>query len=324
MKKDRQLISIIVPMYNESEGVALLYKALKKVTRELQVRVELVFVDDGSEDGTIDQLQRLATKDKAVHAIELSRNFGKEIAVSAGLQAAKGAAAIIMDADLQHPPELIPEFIAKWKAGADVVVGVRQSYGREAFHKRFNSWLFYKFINGLAEIKVVPHSTDFRLLDRVVVNEFLRFTERNRITRGLIDWLGFRREYVYFTAGERAAGSASYSFPKLIRLAVNSFVGLSLIPLKLAGYLGIGITVISALLGLGIVIEKYIFHEPASYSVSTKFILLDFNTFLIGIVLMCLGLVALYVANIHGEVINRPLYAIRREYGSKDPTEEVA
>lgn len=164
---------------------------------------------------------------------------------------------------------------------------------------------------GISDVELMPNSTDFRLLDRVVIDEFNRFTEKNRITRGLIDWLGFKREYLYFDAGPRANGEAGYNFFKLARLAVNSMVSLSLFPLKFAGYLGIFITIASGLLGLFIVGEKYLFHDPWKMYFSGSAILVVVILFLVGIVLVCLGLTALYIANIHGEVVNRPLYVVR-------------
>jgi polyisoprenyl-phosphate glycosyltransferase len=173
--------------------------------------------------------------------VQLARNFGKEAATSAGLHAARGDAAITLDADLQHPPKLIEKFIAKWKKGADVVVGVKQYDHKESWFKRWASARIYQTLQMIAHTKITPHACDYRLLDRRVIDVFSRFTERNRITRGLIDWLGFRRAYVEFKAGTRYGGAPSYSTRQLFRLAINSFTAYSLVPLKLAGYLGAGI-----------------------------------------------------------------------------------
>ncbi|GAC1603472.1 MAG: hypothetical protein NVS3B29_08100 [Candidatus Saccharimonadales bacterium] len=208
--------------------------------------------------------------------------------------------------------ELIPEFVAKWRAGAEVVVGIRRRYRREPYLKRLNSWLFYLMLNSIAETKVTPHATDFRLLDRLVIDEFNRLSERNRITRGLIDWLGFRREYITFEIKQRHQGRPSYGFIKLVRLALNSFVSLSLVPLRIAGYLGIVITFISGSFGLFTLIERHLLHDPWHLQITGTAELADINMLLIGIVLMSLGLIALYIANIHAEVINRPLYVLRR------------
>lgn len=310
---DQKLISIIVPVYNESGNIGRLYDCLIRTLKDLNYSYELVFIDDGSQDDSLSQLEQLAANDRAVHIIELSRNFGKEIAVTAGLNAACGQAAIMLDADLQHPVELIPQFITKWEKGAEVVVGVRKADKSKSAPKRFRSWLFYRVLNSMAETKVMPNATDYRLLDRVVLDEFNRFTERNRITRGLIDWLGFNRDYIYFEADKRTNGPPSYSTVKLIRLAVNSFVSLSLVPLQLAGWLGLVITFLSGLGGLFIVTEKYILGDPYNFGFTSPAILGVLILFLVGIVLSSLGLIALYIANIHGEVVNRPLYVVRHK-----------
>lgn len=306
------LISIIVPVYNEEQNILPFYSQLKKQLVGLKsFNYEILFVDDGSHDKSLQEILKLAKKDRKIHSIEFVRNFGKEVAITAGLNASKGDAAIMIDADMQHPVAILPEFVAKWQAGAEVVVGVRRKYSKESLQKRLNSWLFYLILNSMAEVKVTPRATDYRLLDRVVIDEFNRFSEHNRITRGLIDWLGFRREYVYFDSPKRIHGKAGYGFTKLVRLAVHSFVSLSLFPLRMAGWLGIIITVISSGLGLFILIEDKVLGDPLSLGITGTAVLALVNMFLIGIVLMSLGLISLYIANIHGEVINRPLYVVR-------------
>jgi polyisoprenyl-phosphate glycosyltransferase len=218
----------------------------------------------------------------------------------------------MLDADLQHPPSAIPEFLAKWENGAEVVVGVRKENNRGSWLKSASSWFYYKIINKISETSIVPDATDFRLLDRIVIDEFNKFSERNRMTRALIAWLGFRREYILFDSPARVHGKAAYSTTKIIKLALISFVSMSLLPLKLAGYLGIIVTVGSGLLGLFIFFDKYIWGDPFGFSFSGPASLAILNTFFIGIVLSCLGLIALYVGNIHGEVIGRPMYVIRK------------
>ncbi|EKE25058.1 MAG: Glycosyl transferase family 2 [uncultured bacterium] len=220
---------------------------------------------------------------------------------------------MMIDADLQHPVELIPQFIKKWEAGADVVVGIRNKSKSDGWIKRTCSTLFYKFINKIAEIEIVPNATDFRLVDRVVIDEFNRFTESKRMTRALIDWLGFKRDYIFFDANERIHGSASYSFWLLFKLAINSFVSLSLVPLKFAGYLGLTITFVSGIAGFYILLGKYFFHTRFASTFSDAENLAILIIFLVGLILICLGLIALYIANIHGEVINRPMYVIRKK-----------
>lgn len=308
----KKLISIIIPTHNEKDNVSLIQSAVKQVFEsEKSYDYEIIFVDDGSRDNTIDVIKKIAKIEDKVFYLEFSRNFGKECATSAGLHHAKGHAAIMIDADMQHPPKLISQFLRKWENGAELVVGVRKRNKKAGIMKRMLSNLYYRFINRITESTVTPRATDFRLLSRPVIDELNRFTEHNRMTRALIDWLGFRREYVYFDADERANGVASYSFRKLLKLAINSMVSLSLLPLKLAGYVGIVIIMLSGPLGLFIFIEKYILHDPWGFSFSGPAILAVIILFLVGIILACLGLMALYIASIHTEVANRPLYVVR-------------
>jgi len=312
-KKD--LISIIVPSHNESGNIQPMYRALQEACSPATGAVfEFIFVDDGSTDDTVEQLHDLARQDRRVRVIELTRNFGKEIATTAGFHAARGTAAISLDADLQHPPSLIPEFIAQWRAGAEVVIGVLRTGHRHApLAKRLASGLFYRLINLVSTVEIIAHATDYRLIDRVVIDEFNRFTERNRITRGLIDWLGFERSYIEFTPARRHAGQAAYGYLKLINLAINSVVSMSLMPLKSAGYVGLFIILTSGPLGVFIFVEKYLLADPWGLSFSGPAILAVILTFLVGIILASLGLMALYIATIHAEVMNRPLYVTRRE-----------
>ena len=308
----RQLISMIVPVFNEAGNIIPMHEAVKKVFLKLPYDFELLYVNDGSHDDTFIRLDKLARSDSHVKFIDLARNFGKEIALTAGLQEVKGDAAIMLDADLQHPPKLIPKFIKRWQSGADVVVGIRKSH-EVKWHKRTASALFYKLMNSLSkDTDIFPHETDFRLVDRQVIDAFNRFTEHGRITRGLFNWLGFSREVVYFEAPERTIGEASYSFKKRLRLALDSFVGHSVFMLRFAGYLGVIITLLSDVLGMFIVFDRYVFNDPYNFHFSGPAILAVIILFLIGIVLTCLGFMSLYIAQIHQEVVNRPLYVVRR------------
>ncbi|MEI8343328.1 MAG: glycosyltransferase family 2 protein [Candidatus Moraniibacteriota bacterium] len=308
-------ICILVPAYNEEKNILPLYVALKKVFVPLEDRYsfEIFFVNDGSKDNTIGEIEKLAEKDQCVKYLDFSRNFGKEIATSAGIDNCTADACIMVDADLQHPVELIGEFIAKWEKGFDVVIGVRNKNKSDGWMKIVGSKFFYSIINKIAEIKIVPNATDFRLIDKAVVMEFRRFTEKSRMTRALIDWLGFRRDFIYFDANERLHGTASYSFWKLFCLAINSFVSLSLIPLQIAGYLGIIITLFSGISGAYILLGKYFLHTIFASTFSDSENLAILLLFMVGIILMSIGLLAIYVANIHKEVINRPAYVIRKK-----------
>jgi dolichol-phosphate mannosyltransferase len=309
----KQLISVVVPIHNEAPNIPLLYQELDTHTRSLPYRFEFIFVDDGSNDDSMDLLQKVSRKDRRVRLIEFARNFGKEAAVSAGLHTAHGSAAVILDADLQHPPSLINKFIATWKQGADIVVGVKRYSRYEGRFKRFTSDMFYRILGAVAHTRITPHASDYRLVDKKVIDAFCKLTERNRITRGLIDWLGFRREYVHFEAPPRAAGVASYGYRKLFTLAMNSFTAYSLLPLKLAGYFGAFILATAAPLGTFLLIETYLLNDPLNWNITGTALLAVFILILVGLMLACLGLVALYIAHIHAEVTNRPLYVIREE-----------
>jgi glycosyltransferase involved in cell wall biosynthesis len=297
----------------------LVYSAVTKVFSGLRhYNHEIIFVDDGSRDNTLTAIKKLSAKDALVRYLEFSRNFSKEAATSAGINYARGDAAIMIDADMQHPPRLIPKFLDKWEAGADIVIGVREKNEKTSRLKKLGSSFFYKIINRISDTKITPGATDFRLISRPVISEMNFITEKNRMTRAIIDWLGYKRDFVYFTADARVNGQASYSYLKLIKLAVDSIVSMSLLPLRLAGYLGLFIIITSGPLGLFILIEKYLLNDPLSLKFSGPAILAVIILFLVGVILACLGLISLYIANIHAEVLNRPLYVVRNsEAGSR-------
>lgn len=308
-------ISLIIPAFNEEKNIEPVYNAINAVIEPLRQTYdfEIMFVNDGSSDNTIGEIKKLSQIDQKVKYLDFSRNFGKEIATTAGINNCKADACIMLDADMQHPVELIVEFVKKWEQGTDVVVGIRRQTKSDGLGKKIGSKLFYKIINKIADIEIIPNATDFRLIDRIVIEQFKRFTEKGRMTRALIDWLGFKREYVYFDANERLFGNASYSTWKLLTLAMDSFVSLSLFPLQLAGYLGIFITLFSGVSGFYILIGKYFLHLSFASTFSDSENLAILLLFLVGIILMSIGLLALYVANIHREVINRPMYVIREK-----------
>ncbi len=309
----KRYISIVVPFYNEATNIKPLYDALIEHVDKIVDRLEIIFVDDGSRDNSVAQVRKLQKKDKRVRLLRFSRNFGKEAATSAGLHAAKGNAAIVMDADLQHPPHLIPQFLDKWEQGQEVVVGVKHYSKQAGWFKRKSSGAFYKLLSSISHTHITPHATDFRLIDRVVLDEFNRFTERNRMIRGLIDWLGFDRDYIYFTAAERHSGKASYNYRKLVGLAFNSLTSYSLFPLRLAGYIGVFILAFSGPMGVVLGVNRFLLDDILGLSTSGTALLAVMLLFLVGMVLASLGLVALYIAHIHAEVIDRPLYILRPE-----------
>lgn len=307
-------ISIIVPAYNEEQNIRPLYDQLREVFQSVEqdYQYEILFVNDGSLDHTGDVIQKITALDSRVRYIDFSRNFGKEIATTAGINLCSGDACMILDADLQHPAERIPDFIRKWEEGFEVVIGIREKSRSDSWIKILGGKVFYWLLNRIADTEVIPNATDFRLLDRTVIDEFNRFSETNRLTRGLIDWLGFRRTYITFQANERLHGTASYSVWKLAKLALHSFMSLSLFPLKVAGYIGIFITTLSFVSGSYIFLGKYFFDWYWALTFSDSENLAIFIVFLVGILLISIGLISIYIANIHEEVIKRPLYAMRR------------
>jgi len=303
-------IAIVIPVYRESGNLRFLYERLESVTGKLpSLDWEYVLVNDGSPDDSLAVLHELSKVDFRVKVLDLSRNFGKEIALTAGVHEVEDADAIIcMDADLQHPPELIPALVEKWHAGAEIVATIRTSIEKQPLLRRVGSYLYYWLMSKISGLEMRSQTTDFRLYDKKVIDAFKHATERQRMFRGIMDWMGFRRVYVDFDADARNDGSAGYSYAKLWGLAVNSITSFSLWPLKLTGYLGTLITAISGLLLVWMFLN-YLFGSKLDYTPLA--IVVVANTFLIGIVLVAIGLVALYIGTIHTEVINRPLYIVR-------------
>lgn len=318
---DKKILSLVVPVYNEEQNILALHDAVMKVFEASlsdRFEVEMIFVDDGSTDGSMDVLLALSGRDPRVRYIEFSRNFGKEVATSAGIHASRGAACIMMDADLQHPPELLPEFVRRWEEdGLEVLIGVRKSSKSDRLVKRWGGKIFYRIMRSISDVPIVTHATDYRLLDRRVVDAFNRLPERSRITRGLVDWLGFRRGIIRFEAAERQNGTPGYTVYKLVRLAVTSVISLSMLPLRVAGYLGVFIVLVSTVLGIVMMLDRW-FVPSWDLNFSGPAILANVNLFLVGVVLVSIGLLAFYVEHIYRETQGRPLYVVRRASDDAD------
>ena len=306
-------ISFVVPIYNEVEAFGDFYaKMLLPELRKISYDYELILVDDGSKDGSLELIQKLAEEDKHVKVLRFSRNFGKEVALTAGIREADGDAILTMDADGQQPPKLIPEFIKKWEDGAEIVIGVRGKFEKHGLIAKTGSKLFYKILGMMGVKDTVPGSTDFRLIDRCVADEYNKLTEHGRITRGLMDWMGFRKEYIDYIYGNRLAGKPSYNFSKLFHLAIDSFISLSTTPLVIFGWIGGFITIASFILGVFVIIEEFIMGDPMQLKWTGTTCLSIFISFLIGLVLISQAITALYVSHIHAEAQGRPLYIIDR------------
>lgn len=313
-------IDIVVPLYNEQNNVQPLYSALiSEFAANSNYQFKIIFVDDGSSDNSFINLFKIAQSDLRVKVISFSRNFGKEMAVTAGVRESTADALIIMDADMQHPPSLIKELIKNWENGYDVVVAIRKYLTPPPIWKRFGSYLFNKIFLMISDTDSISGTTDFRLLDKKVVSQLKTFTERNRLVRGLIDWLGYKKTSIEFVAPPRFSGEASYSFFKLVRLAVNSLTSFSLFPLKMTGYLGIMFFMIFGFLSCFMLIDRFTVNK---YAFTNLALIVVLNSFSLGIVMIGIGLIALYIGHIYLESVNRPLYIIKQTLNASESKNE--
>lgn len=276
---------------------------------------EIVFVDDGSPDNSAEFLVELCRLDNKCGVVELSRNFGKEIALSAGVNYAAGDAVICLDADLQHPPDHVPDMVRKWEEGSEVVEMLRTHSKQDPWLRRLGSRVFYSILRLLSSTDILAKTTDFRLLDRKVVDALGKVEERQRMFRGIIDWLGFRKTSLSFQPGPRKYGVPVYSYAKLINLALNSFISYSSIPIKLIGVLGLLITG-AGLFVLSWMITTTIF-APELWNYTPLAFAVVMNLILTGVILTALGLMSLYISKIFSEVQNRPLYTVRKTINLK-------
>jgi len=315
VKRDKILnLSVVIPVHNEQANLEWHFKKIDSFFKSINQVFTITYVDDGSTDDSlkiIKEIQKVSPK--SIKFISLSRNFGKEAATSAGLSMCDGDVTVIMDGDGQHPVELIKKFIEHWENGFDMVVGIRSSNKGEGIIKKYGSKIFYRILKFISGREVISGVTDFRLIDSKVVVEFNKLTERNRVTRNLLDWLGYKRIEVPFIADERHAGEATYTFRKLFKLAMNGFISHSTRPLKLIALLGLIISVVSAFSGILLALQKYVFNDPFGLSVTGSALLALLVTFLVGVVLVCQGLLALYLESVYYETQNRPLYIIAEE-----------
>lgn len=307
------LLSVVVPVYNEAGGLAEFNSALSIVLeKSSKDSYEVIYCNDGSTDKTAGLIKDFYKHNNKIKLVSFSRNFGKEIATTAGIHEALGQAILTIDADGQHPVSLIPEFVERWKKGAKVVIGVRQSNNDEGAVKRYGSKLFYKIFNRTTGTKMIPGSSDYRLIDQSVQQEFMRMTERSRITRGLIDWLGYDREYIEFKANPRLSGEAGYSFKKLFKLFIDSIVSMSKSPLYISAYLGAVVLPVSVLIGLFMIIDALV-GDPLNWNATGSAYIVVLLLFLVGVLLVSQGIIGLYLSHIYSETQNRPLYIIDKQ-----------
>jgi glycosyltransferase involved in cell wall biosynthesis len=307
-------ISVIVPLYNEAENIDYLFERLLTVLDRLETSYEIVCVNDGSRDSTLKHLIEHHQQNPVIKVINLSRNFGKEIALTAGLDYAEGAAIIPIDADLQDPPELIAELVAKWREGYDVVYATRRSRQGETWLKRFTADAFYKTIGKMTKISIPPNTGDFRLLDRKVVEALRQIPERTRFMKGLFAWVGYKQTSIMFDREPRAAGTTTWNYWKLWNFAIDGITSFSFVPLKIWSYIGLFISFLSFLYASFLVIRTLIWGIDVPGYASLMVAVLFFG----GVQLITLGVIGEYLGRVYEEVKGRPLYFVRDSYGFKD------
>jgi glycosyltransferase involved in cell wall biosynthesis len=298
--------SVVAPVFNEEETLGVFYDRIIGVLESLDGPFELVLINDGSRDGTFQIMRDLHQRDPRVRIVDFSRNFGHQIAISAGLDYARGQCVVIIDSDLQDPPEVIPEMVARWKAGAEVVYAQRATRVGETRFKLITAAAFYRLIRRITAVDIPPDTGDFRLLDRKVVDALVSMREHHRFMRGLSAWVGFRQESVRYERQERYAGSTKYPLHKMIRFSLDAITSFSHVPLQLATSLGFVLAGISL---LGIVIAGII--RLTTHAIVGQTSTLILVLFMGGIQLIFLGVIGEYLARIYDEVRARPLYVVR-------------
>lgn len=305
-------LSVVIPLYNESGSLWDLHFRLTSAVAELPIAdYELVFVDDGSRDNTFAEVGRLAAADPAIRAIRFARNFGKEAAMAAGLRAARGDVIVLMDGDLQHPPELIPAMFARWQGGAKMVTAVRRSRDTDPWLRRQLSRAFYSLFKRVSEVALEEGGGDFRLFDRAVVDAINSLPERTRFMKGITSWVGFRQETIDFEPAERAAGASAWSLWRLLRYALDGLSAFSTLPLRVWSMIGMAISGVSVLYGGFLVVRTFVFgiDVPGYASIIVSIL------FLSGIQLISLGVLGEYIGRIFTEVKQRPLYLVSERIG---------
>ena len=299
--------SFVIPVYNEEKTILELYQRVNAVMKQLDGSVELILVNDGSRDRSLQLLRDLHEKDPRICYLSLARNFGHQVAVTAGLNFVRGQVIVILDADLQDPPELIPDMIEKWRQGYQVVYAQRTQRRQEGWFKRFTAYVFYRLLKRLADVDIPTDTGDFCLLDRQVVDVLNSMPERNRYIRGLRAWVGFQQTAIRFERDPRFAGEVKYTFGKSLALALNSLVSFSKVPLRISTYVGLLAAVAAILMALLVVYWRiFVPHSPL-----TGFTIILVAIFFLGAVqLVSIGILGEYIGHIYEEVKGRPLYTL--------------
>jgi dolichol-phosphate mannosyltransferase len=314
------LLSVIVPCLNEEEALRGTHVRLSSALEQLPANFEVIYVDDGSTDTTPEVLRELQAYDSRIRVVRFSRNFGHQMAITAGLEHAAGDAVVIIDADLQDPPETIVDFFRKWQEGYDVVYGVRTEREGETAFKLWSAKLFYRFMTHLSDTQIPLDTGDFRLLDRRVLNVLLGMPERDRFVRGMVSWLGFSQVALPYRREARVAGVTKFSFFKMLRFALDGIFSFSIVPLRVATWTGF-ITSFLAIVGIVLVsLEHFLGVEGLVKGwTSTMFAVL----FIGGVQLICMGIIGEYIGRIYGESKHRPLYVVREILGFEGQKRET-
>jgi dolichol-phosphate mannosyltransferase len=312
MRNAHPLISVVVPLYNEEENIPELHDRVARVFADAGLDHELVLVNDGSADRSAELVRELAQRDRHCRYVSFSRNFGHEAACTAGLDRARGDAVVLMDADLQDPPELIGEFLARWREGYDIVYAKRRRRIGESVVKRGTAWLFYRLLDALSDVPIPRDVGNFRLMDRKAVDAYKQLAERSRFTRGMVAWLGFRQVGIDYDRPARAHGSPKYSYLKSFYLALDALTSFSTAMLRFSSILGFLSGAASFVLMLVVVVKKLFFGIPVE-----GFTMLAAGLFFLGgAILLSLGVLGEYVAKTYRQVQGRPLYVVREEGGA--------
>ncbi|MDT8426741.1 MAG: glycosyltransferase family 2 protein [Methyloprofundus sp.] len=312
--KNKELLSIIIPFHNEQEVITECQYRLSDAVKSLDIDVEMLYVNDGSKDETLNTLLALMDKDARIKIIDLSRNFGKEVAMTAGLDAAKGDAVIVIDADLQDPPELITKMMQKWHEGFDVVYAKRIERKGESFVKKATAHLFYKLINKISDYDIPENVGDFRLMSRQAVDALSQVRERKRFMKGLFAWIGFSQTAIEYSRDPRFAGETHWNYTKLFKFAIEGISSFTQEPLRLATYAGF-ITAFGAfILGLYFIIKTLLFGEAIQGFPTLITVILFFS----GVQLLSIGILGEYIGHMFIESKQRPLYFIKKTYSKSD------
>jgi len=310
----RPTLSLVLPVFNEEAVIPELHDRLQKFLKELALESEVVFVDDGSRDKTFAMLEELAKKDSRYSILSFSRNFGHQTAITAGVDHARGEAVVVMDADLQDPPEVVLEMIAKWKAGYDVVYGKRRSREGETFFKKITAAVFYRTFAAMIPIEVPLDTGDFRLMSRRVVLTLRALRETHRFVRGMVSWVGFKQTAVLYDRPARFAGETKYPLRKMVRFAIDGITSFSILPLRFSTYLGMTVATLSVLYAIYAVIDRFVLHHTVPGWTTTVVLI----ALLSSVQLLMIGILGEYVGRIYEEVKGRPLYVVRDKINLKD------